>query len=123
MAVTYARPYPCSGITRELAARTEWEFQFDHEQCIVKRLTYIYKGAAQVMSLFSRSQRKDSSIELDEEGSRARIQAAIDRAILVSETEVSEAEVPEMQVPEVAFFEPRGVQQIPTFENESENAA
>jgi hypothetical protein len=65
------------------------------------------------MALFSRSQKNDNHTELDEEASRARIQAAIDRAILA----------PEIQVPEVAFFEPREVQQIPTFENESENAA
>ncbi len=80
-------------------------------------------GEAQVMALFSRSQKNDNSIEFEGEASRARIQAAIDRAIQVSETEVSEVQVPEMQVPEVAFFEPREVKQIPAFENESENAA
>jgi hypothetical protein len=65
------------------------------------------------MALFSRSQKNNNSIELDEEASRARIQAAIDRAIVV----------PEIQVPEATFFEPHAVKQIPSFENESENAA
>ncbi len=60
------------------------------------------------MALFSRSQKNDNLTELEEEASRARIQAAIDRAI---------------QVPEVMFFEPAAVKQVFTFENESENAA
>lgn len=80
------------------------------------------------MALFSRSQKNDNSIELDEEASRARIQAAIDRAILVPEVlvpkvQVPEVHVPEMQVPEVAFFEPHEVKQVSSFENETENAA
>lgn len=70
------------------------------------------------MSLFSRSKKNDNLTELDEEASRARIQAAIDRAILVPEIEV-----PEIQAPEVAFFEPPQVMPVPAFENESENAA
>ena len=40
------------------------------------------------MSLFSRSPKKDSSTEPDDEMTRARIQAAIERALQVPEPEV-----------------------------------
>ncbi|MGA9463008.1 MAG: hypothetical protein WBV28_09470 [Terracidiphilus sp.] len=39
------------------------------------------------MFQFSRSRKKDNPIESDEEASRARIQAAIDRAIQIPEVE------------------------------------
>jgi hypothetical protein len=41
-----------------------------------------------VKFLFSRSPEKDNSIESDEEANRARIQAAIDRALLIPEIEI-----------------------------------
>jgi hypothetical protein len=44
-----------------------------------------------VISLFSNSPKKDLTRELDEEASRARVQAAIERALYIPEVEVSVA--------------------------------
>ena len=61
-----------------------------------------------MISLFSNSQKKDSSIESDQDAKRARLQAAIDRAI---------------QIPEVEVAQPHEVTQFPARENIAENAA
>jgi len=59
-----------------------------------------------VISLFSRSEKKDDLKVSDEEADRARIQAAIDRAI----------QIPEVEIPERH-------EQSPAPEEVSENAA
>ncbi|MGA2730561.1 MAG: hypothetical protein ABSE96_22330 [Terracidiphilus sp.] len=58
--------------------------------------------------LFSRSPKNDNLIEPDEEANRARIQAAIDRAI---------------QIPEVVIPQRHEMKQFPARENANENAA
>lgn len=44
-----------------------------------------------MISLFSTSQNKDNSAELDMEAERVRIQAAIERALLISEVKIEPA--------------------------------
>jgi hypothetical protein len=61
-----------------------------------------------VSILFSRSQKKDDPTGSDEEAKRARIQAAIDRAI---------------QIPEVEIPQQPEVKQFPARENINETAA